>query len=271
MFIEYISRLGSIKDRISDLICGIGEFILFIMEVFKVVVAKRPNWHLLRDQLYQVGVLSLPVVALTGLSTGLVLAAQSFYQLSDKGLTSVTGLMVAKSMIVELGPVLTAFMITGRIGASMCAEIGSMKVTEQIDALRSMSINPLRYLVAPRLIAGILMAPLLTIFSNCMGILGAYGISIYHFGMTPANFYDPIINQLTHFDYFISMSKALLFGLLIVSICCYKGMSTKGGAAGVGRITTNSVVICYTVILFSNFLLTITLNLIRITLNLRNI
>lgn len=129
---------------------------------------------LVRDQLYYVGVTSLPVVAITGFSTGIVLAAQSHFQLSEFGLTSATGLMVTKAMLVELGPVLTAFMITGRVGAAMCAELGTMKVTEQIDALQSMNVDPLRYLVAPRFIAGISMLPLLTIFSTFMGVYGGY-------------------------------------------------------------------------------------------------
>src|SRR5271168_2399135 len=144
---------------------AIGEYIILICSVIWVTVRRPPAWVLIRDQLYDIGVLSLPVVAITGFSTGMVLSAQSYFQLSDKGLVSATGLMVTKAMLVELGPVLTAFMVTGRVGAAMCAELGSMRVTEQIDALRSMAVNPLRYLVAPRFIAGFLMMPLLTIFS----------------------------------------------------------------------------------------------------------
>src|ERR1700758_483546 len=109
--------------------------------------------------MFEIGVMSLPVVAITGFSTGMVLSAQAYFQLSDKGLVSATGLMVTKAMLVELGPVLTAFMVTGRVGASMCAELGTMRVTEQIDALKSMSVDPLRYLVAPRFISGIFMMP----------------------------------------------------------------------------------------------------------------
>src|SRR5207247_1374671 len=142
-----------------------GDFIRMISRVAWVSVKKPPQWILIRNQMFDIGVMSLPVVAITGFSTGMVLAAQAYFQLEDKGLASITGLMVTKAMMVELGPVLTAFMVTGRVGAAMCAELGTMRVTEQIDALRSMDVNPLRYLIAPRFIAGFFMMPLLTVFS----------------------------------------------------------------------------------------------------------
>ncbi|MBM3198392.1 MAG: ABC transporter permease [Chlamydiae bacterium] len=229
----------------------------------KASLQKRPSFALIMSQLYDIGVASIPVVAITGLSTGLVLAAQSFYQLADKGLTSVTGLMVAKAMMTELGPVLTAFMITGRVGAAMCAEIGTMRVTEQIDALVTMSVNPNRYLLAPRIFAGTLMMPVLTVFSIIMGILGGYLISVYFFNMAPATYFDPMPVHIEKFDLYTGIIKAFFFGLFIMTIACYKGMRTTGGAAGVGRFTTNSVVLTYCCILISNFLLTIALNLLR--------
>lgn len=239
---------------------AIGEYFLMILEVIWVVIRKPPQWGLIRDQLFDIGVTSLPVIAITGFCTGIVLAAQSFFQLSDYGLTSATGLMVTKAMMVELGPVLTAFMITGRVGAAMCAELGTMRVTEQIDALRSMAINPLRYLVAPRFIAGTFMLPLLTIFSCFMGILGGYILSVYYYGMSPSAYLDPLPLHIDNFDFFSGIIKAILFGIIIVTICCYRGMTTQGGAQGVGRATTNSVVISYSVILIGNFLITIALN-----------
>src|SRR6478736_4369882 len=136
-------------SAIGRALASIGDYVMLILSVIWVTIKKPPHWDLIRDQLYEIGVLSLPVVAITGFSTGMVLAAQSYFQLSDKGLAGATGIMVTKAMLVELGPVLTAFMVTGRVGAAMCAELGTMRVTEQIDALKSMSVNPLRYLVAP--------------------------------------------------------------------------------------------------------------------------
>jgi phospholipid/cholesterol/gamma-HCH transport system permease protein len=248
------------NSQILQILSAVGEYALLIAGVTWVTIRRPPSWTLIRDQLYNIGVLSLPVVAITGFSTGMVLAAQSFFQLSDKGLASATGLMVAKAMLVELGPVLTAFMVTGRVGAAMCAELGTMRVTEQIDALRSMSVNPLRYLVAPRFIAGIFMMPFLSIFSSVMGIVGGYIVAVSYYKMAPNAYLDPLPTHITNYDIVSGMIKAFVFGSIIVTISCYKGLSTQGGAAGVGRSTTNSVVICYSFILIINFLLTIGLN-----------
>lgn len=244
----------------SGYLAALGDYMILIVSVILATLRRPPSWILIRDQMFEIGVLSLPVVAITGFSTGMVLAAQSFFQLSDKGLASATGLMVAKAMFVELGPVLTAFMITGRVGAAMCATLGTMRVTEQIDAMRSMAVNPLRYLIAPRFIAGTVMMPLLSVFSSVMGILGGYLIAVGYYKMAPNSYWDPLPIHITVFDFTSGLIKALVFGMIIVSISCYKGLNTTGGAAGVGKSTTNSVVICYSVILIVNFLLTLGLN-----------
>jgi phospholipid/cholesterol/gamma-HCH transport system permease protein len=241
----------------------LGEYFRMIFETIKLSCKKLPPFSLIMEQLYQIGVASLPVVAITGFSTGLVLAAQSFYQLSDKGLASVTGLMVAKAMMTELGPVMTAFMITGRVGASMCAELGTMQVTEQIDALRTMAVHPYRYLIAPRLISGVVMMPMLTIFSIIMGIFGGYLISTYFFHMAHSTYFDPMQTHIDNFDLFTGIVKSFVFGFIILTVACYKGITTTGGAAGVGRYTTNSVVITYCCILLVNFFLTMAMNILR--------
>jgi phospholipid/cholesterol/gamma-HCH transport system permease protein len=248
------------------IVVAVGEWMTLILNVAKATIRRPPHVKLILQQLYDIGVASLPVVAITGFSTGLVLAAQSIYQLSDKGLTSVTGLMVTKAMMTELGPVLTGFMVTGRVGAAMCAELGTMLVTEQIDALQTMAVNPHRYLIAPRLIAGTFMMPLLTVFSIVMGIFGGYLISVYYFGMAPNTYMSPIPTHVTYFDFFTGIVKGFIFGILIMTIACYKGMRTSGGAAGVGRATTNSVVITYVAILITNFFLTVALNILHDTI-----
>jgi phospholipid/cholesterol/gamma-HCH transport system permease protein len=247
-------------DKVFDWIGALGDYTRLTFQTLFISITRPPQWNLVRDQLYEIGVLSLPVVAITGFSTGMVLAAQAYFQLSDKGLASATGLMVTKAMLVELGPVLTAFMVTGRVGAAMCATLGTMRVTEQVDALRSMSVHPVRYLVAPRFIAGIFMMPLLTVFSTLMGIIGGYMIAVGYYGMAPNTYLDPLPIHIKVFDFFSGVTKAFVFGIIIVTISCYKGFVTRGGAAGVGKSTTNSVVICYSVILIVNFLLTIILN-----------
>lgn len=248
------------NTAVAHFLEALGSYFLLIISVIGVTFRSPPQWSLIRDQMYEIGVRSLPVVAVTGFSTGMVLSAQSFFQLSDKGLASATGLMVTKAMLVELGPVLTAFMVTGRVGAAICAELGSMRVTEQIDALRSMNVNPLGYLVAPRFIAGISMLPLLTIFSCVMGVMGGYVIAVYYYGMPSNSFLDPLPEQIKFFDMFVGLVKGFVFGVIIITISCFRGMSTTGGAAGVGQATTNSVVICYSVILIGNFILTVALN-----------
>ncbi|HRW58286.1 MAG TPA: ABC transporter permease [Chlamydiales bacterium] len=252
--------LGKAILLVINIFSAFGAYVIFIYKVFIAAFKKTPPWHVLREQFYSIGVLSFNVVAITGLSTGIILAAQSFYQLSEKGLAGVTGLMVAKAMITELGPVLTALMVTGRVGSAMCAELGTMKVTEQIDAMRSMAVNPLRYLVAPRFISGIFMIPLLTIFSILLGIFGGYAIATLYFGMPGSNYFDPMPANISAFDIFTGVFKSFCFGIFLVTICCYKGMDTKGGAAGVGKATTSSVVISYVTILISDFLLTLALN-----------
>lgn len=264
---EVVSCEQIAEERINKyklhFLVAIGEYLQLLIDSIKATLWRPPKLHLILKQMHGIGVGSFVVVAVTGFFTGLVLAAQSFYQLSGKGLSSITGLMVSKAMITELGPVLTAFMVTGRVGAAMCAELGTMRVTEQIDALKTMAVNPNRYLVAPRLMAGMFMMPFLTLFSIVMGIFGGYLISVFFFGMSPASYFDPLPFHITVFDLFSGLTKAFIFGMLIMTISCYKGMTTSGGAEGVGRTTTNSVVICYCVILFSNFFLTMAINTIH--------
>ena len=241
----------------------IGEYVSLVFDVFGAALKRPPAWSLVREHFFHIGVMSLSVVAITGFTTGFVLAAQSFYQLGEKGLAAVTGVLVAKSMLTELGPILTAFMVTGRVGSAMCAELGSMKVTEQIDAMKSMAVNPNAYLVAPRFIAGILMIPLLTLFSTIMGIFGGYLIAVSFFHMSPATYFDPMQTHINLFDFATGCIKSFIFGILLVTVCCYKGMKTSGGASGVGKATTQSVVTSYILILMSDFLLTMALNMIH--------
>lgn len=255
--------LALVRKHSFDLLERVGEYISLIAEVFSATLRRPPSWTLIREQLYNVGVMSLTVVAITGFTTGFVLAAQSFYQLGEKGLAAITGVLVAKSMLTELGPILTAFMVTGRVGSAMCAELGTMKVTEQIDALKSMAINPNRYLIAPRFIAGTVMVPLLTLFSSIMGIFGGYLIAVYLFHLSPSAYFTPMQVHITSFDVATGCIKSFVFGIILVTVCCYRGMKTSGGAAGVGRATTQSVVASYVLILVSDFFLTMALNMIH--------
>lgn len=260
-----------VKNQTLRVLEMVGECFCLIFEVAGACLKKMPSWSLVRDQLYHIGVMSLSVVAITGFTTGFVLAAQSFYQLGEKGLSAVTGVLVGKAMITELGPILTAFMVTGRVGSSMCAELGTMRVTEQIDALKSMAVNPYSYLIAPRFLAGIFMIPLLTLFSAMMGILGGYLIAVALFHMSSASYFDPMQIHITLFDLATGAIKSFIFGTILVTVCCYKGMKTSGGAAGVGRAATQSVVTSYILILLSDFFLTMALNMIYQQIRYRSI
>lgn len=243
-----------------DTLVSLGAYAVMVWDVLKTACSSLPRLPVLYNQLYEIGVRSLPLVCITGAATGMVLSAQAFFQLSDKGLTGTTGIMVAKSMLVELGPILTSFMLTGRVGAAICAELGSMRVSEQIDAMASMGANPLEYLVVPRYISMLLMAPVLTVFSSACGIFGGWFIATQLYGLNSQTFFDPLPVYLNWFDMISNVLKSTVFGMLVVSIACYRGMTAVGGAAGVGRATTSSVVITYSSILGANFLLTIFLN-----------
>jgi phospholipid/cholesterol/gamma-HCH transport system permease protein len=251
---------SEVVEPCCNWLANVGRYVVMFGRVLGLIVTRRPRWDLVLIQLYDIGVRSLPLVCVTGMAIGMVLSAQSFFQLSDKGLTGATGLMVAKSMLVEIGPILTAFIMTGRVGAAICAELGSMRVSEQIDAMACMGVDPYEYLVVPRYLAMAVMMPVLTVFSSAAGIFGGWFLAVNLYGMSTQNFFDPVQAYLTWFDVICNFVKSWIFGLLIVSVACFEGMSAKGGAAGVGRSTTSSVVVAYSTILGANFLLTISLN-----------
>lgn len=238
------------------LVEGVGRYVVFVCSSFFALFRHVTRWSLIQEQLYQIGVLSLPVISLIGFFTGLVLATQSYYQLYNKGLTGIIGLMIAKSMLTELGPVLTALMFTGRVGAAITAEIATMKVTEQIDALIAMAVNPQHFLVSPRLISGIIMLPLLSVYSSGLGIIGGFFVYVGLFHLHAASFWEPIRTYIEPFDFWMNFIKTFIFGIFITTICCYKGLITSGGAKDVGRSTTQAVVTCYIGILILNFFLT---------------
>ncbi|NWF37914.1 ABC transporter permease [Mariprofundus sp. NF] len=217
----------------------------------------RP-WHLrmLLQQAEQVGVQSLPVVLLTALFTGMVLALQSYIVFHRFSAESLTGLVVSMSVVRELGPVLVGLMVAGRIGASFAAELGTMRVSEQIDALWTLSTDPVRYLIIPRLIAVTLMMPLLVIVADFVGIYGGYAISVHLLDQNPAVYIENTTQYMELSDFYSGLVKAAFFGLLIGIIGCTEGFNCKGGAEGVGIATTRAVVISCMSILISDYFLT---------------
>ncbi len=218
---------------------------------------KRPfRFRTLFNQMEFIGVKSLGVVIITGTFTGMVLALQTYYaarRVSSEGLVGAT---VALSMTRELGPVLTALMVTGRAGSAMAAELGTMRVTEQIDALTVMALNPVKYLVVPRILAALFMLPILTIIADFMGIVGGYFVGVKLLEINEGIFISKMIKYLTLEDIYNGLVKSAFFGVILALISCYKGFNAKGGAVGVGRATTESVVISSITILIADYILT---------------
>ncbi len=206
-------------------------------------------------QMEFVGVQSLFVVVLTGAFTGMVLALQGFNALKRLGAESMVGPTVAMSMARELGPVLTALMVTGRAGSAMATELGTMKVTEQIDALDTMAVNPVKYLVVPRLIAGICMFPVLTIITDFVGVIGGYLVGVRLLGINSGVYIGRTLDFVRVDDILSGLSKSVVFGLIATLIACYNGFRTTGGAEGVGRAATSSVVMGSVTILVADYIL----------------
>ncbi len=217
---------------------------------------KRPTYFVETiKQMDIIGVGSLPIIILTGFFTGGVLTLQSYPTLEYYGGQSQTGQLVAFTLIRELGPVLSALMVSGRIGSAISAELGSMVVSQQIDAMRALGTDPYKKLVAPRIIALILMLPLLTVAADVFGILGSGVVANNIFGLDYNLFITSVRSGITIQDILGGVIKPLVFGLIIGSISCYKGLSTKGGTVGVGRSTTNAVVLSSIVVIIVDFFL----------------
>ena len=214
--------------------------------------------RLLIEQLEAIGAKSVAVVLITALFTGMVLALQASISLEEKlkGVIQFMGRTVALPFIRELGPVLTALIVTGRIGSSIAAELGTMKVTEQMDALKTMGTRPIRYLGVPRLVACLVMLPLLTLMANVVGILGGFIVAKYMLGLSAIQYFGDIPAMLGLADLWSGMGKTFFFGGIIAVVSCYKGFGTTGGAEGVGRATTESVVWASMMILISDYFLT---------------
>ncbi len=218
----------------------------------------RPPWFpaLIGRQMLDIGYFSLPVVGLTALFTGMVLALQSYTGFARFSAEGAVATVVVLSVTRELGPVIAGLMVAGRIGASMAAEIGTMRVTEQIDALTTLSTNPYKYLVAPRLIAGLTMLPLLVVVADIIGVFGGYIVGVYKLGFNPAAYLKRTFDYLEFMDVFSGLVKAGAFGFLISLMGCYHGYNSEGGAQGVGRATTNAVVSASILILIFNYAIT---------------
>jgi len=245
----------------------LGQWIIaFLEETGKVIVllGQSFRWGLRRPlyvrlavrQMLEVGVNSIPVVLITATFTGMVLALQTHTGFQRFNAESLVGTVVALSMTRELGPVLTGLIVAGRAGSAMAAELGTMRVTEQIDALYTLATNPVKYLVVPRLVAGVLMLPVMAVLSDIVGIYGGFFVSVKVLDANRTIYLRRTWDFLQFSDIYSGLVKAAFFGLVISLVGCYKGFHTLGGAEGVGRATTGSVVISSMMILISDYLLT---------------
>ena len=218
----------------------------------------RPPFDLrgLLRQIERVGVNSIPVILITGAFTGMVLALQSYTGFKRFNAEAFVGTVVALSMTRELGPVLSGLMVSGRVGAAMAAELGTMQVTEQIDALYTLATNPIKYLIVPRFLASLIIMPILTVFAEAVGMLGGYAVSVYLLGSNPTIYIRRTYDYLDLEDIYIGLLKACVFGMIIAIIGCYEGFNTRGGAEGVGKATTRTVVMSSLLILIANYFIT---------------
>lgn len=249
-----LARLGSAS---LNTLQRIGE--IWLLSVRTLVSLRRAyaNRHLIVFQMVEIGVNTVPMVAIMAVFTGMVLAVQTGHQAIRFNLQGMVGPLVGLSITRELGPVLTGVIVAGRIGAAIAAELGTMKVTEQIDALKTLATDPTEYLVMPRFLAATIMLPILTVFADAIGIAGGLAIAVTKLDQEGASYIRGTFMAMEISDVMSGLVKAAFFGMIIAIIGCYHGLTTAGGAEGVGRSTTRAVVLSLMLILVSNFFLTV--------------
>ncbi len=246
--------LGKIGENFVEFLENAGAISILLWETLKTAFTTPLRWKAFLEQSHKVGVSSLPLVMLTSLFTGMVLALQSSYQLRLFSAEQFTSDLVSLSVTRELGPVLTAMMVAGRVGASMAAELGTMKVTEQIDALKSLAADPVRYLIVPRFLATVAMVVLLTIYADLVGMFGGYIVGVFKLGIGSYKYVNRTVDVLIMKDIYTGLIKAFFFGIIIAIVSCYFGFKTRGGAEGVGQATTLAVVVSFIlIIIFDTF------------------
>lgn len=250
-----IKFLGKIGRYTSNFLQEVGQISNLFFSILRFTPKIFKNRKLLLFQMEHIGVNSLPLVIVIAVFTGAVAAWQAAYQLKGVAPISFLGTATSKAIITELGPVLTAIIIAGRVGASIAAELGSMRVTEQIDALETMGISPIRYLAMPRFYASILMMPILVVFANVIAVGGAYVISNYFLDVSYAVFFDSVKRHFLISDFIFGMIKGLIFGAMTSLLGCHIGFRTSGGAEGVGLSTIRSFVLSAAMILILDYVL----------------
>jgi phospholipid/cholesterol/gamma-HCH transport system permease protein len=248
--------LDTFGTRVFRMVEDLGNIFVLLLQCLSWLFRPPSEIRNIVKQMAEVGINSMPVVLVTATFTGMVLALQSWSGFQRFQATSFVGSVVALSITRELGPVFAGLIVSGRVGASMAAELGTMKVTEQIDALVTLATNPVKYLVVPRVVASTLVLPVLVIFADLVGILGGYFVSVYLLGANPYVYTDKTYQYLESWDIYTGLVKAAVFGFLIALISCYNGFIAEGGAEGVGRATTRAVVASSMTVLVSDYFMT---------------
>ncbi|MBU4271590.1 MAG: ABC transporter permease [Planctomycetes bacterium] len=255
--VDWIADFGGV---LIDWLIGLGNIATFSLRTFGWLLVRLPRKETILPNFYQIGVLSLPVVALTGTFIGMVLVVQSYVQFRNMHLEAKLGAVINMSLVRELGPVLAATMLAGRVGSAMAAELGTMRVTEQIDALVTMGANPIHYLVVPRFLGCLMLIPALTIMADFMGVAGAFFYAVYLLGIDSHHYLENSRHFVGNFDLFVGVFKSLFFGAAIAIIACYRGFNCDPGAEGVGRAATTAFVYSFVMILLLDLLLGIALD-----------
>ena len=259
VFFNWVADRGGL---IIDSTIALGAFSLFVWETMVWMFTRLPRSETVWPNFYRVGVSSLPVVALTGTFIGMVLAVQSYFQFSQFGLETRLGGVINITLVRELGPVLAATMLAGRVGGAMAAELGTMRITSQIDALSAMGANPIRYLIVPRFLACLFLIPILTVMADFMGLAGAFFYCNIVLDIDVHHYWDNSAQFVTNFDLFSGLVKSVFFGSAIAMISCYQGYNCKAGAEGVGRASTSSFVFSFVAILVLDLTLGISMDAI---------
>jgi phospholipid/cholesterol/gamma-HCH transport system permease protein len=251
-----LGKLEQLGQTTVDTLGMFGEFSLFAGSAIMWTFAGGLNWKNLRlvlTQFYEVGVRSAPVICVTGAFIGMVMAVELYNSFASIGQQNQLGAAITLSVVKQIGPVLTAVMLAGRVGGALAAELGTMNVTEQLDALRVMGSDPIRYLVVPRVIACMLLTPILTVYSDICGILGGWFIAVYALNIPNTPFWTHLLHNVEAWQVMEGISKSFFFGGVIGLISCYKGFTSGAGASGVGRACTESFVSSFLSIIILNF------------------
>ncbi|KQC11814.1 MAG: hypothetical protein APR54_02695 [Candidatus Cloacimonas sp. SDB] len=242
------------RSKFSSGICVIGEFMIFSLQIISHLSRVKKRTFEIIKQMQRIGYDSLLLITVTSAFTGLVTSVQASYQTSGYIPKRLIGVLVGKSTMIELAPVLTGLVLAGKVGASIAAEIGTMKVSEQLDALETMAIDPNDYVYMPRILAAAIMVPILTVYSNFIGIFSAFFLSVHKYGVNSHSFFSNMRDFFLPSDLWGGLIKAFLFGLVISSVGCFAGNKAAGGAEGVGKVTTLTVVYSSIIILIMDFI-----------------